>query len=451
MKWLVIAALCTPLLACTDEQNVGNTYTLRSTRWAVSVPTLDDQSFAWARHVQIDPDGDVIAAGSFRGTVDFGDGPISTADPVQTDAFWVSKRSSVDGSNVWTVVLGGTPGATFELWDVRVDRDGSTILAGKTYGTQPIADQSVTTQALTAFVAKLAPDGHVAWIRTLDAVTESSANVRTLAVGPDGRIYIGGDFTGVLQFPQASLLSTPDSKYYIAAFEPDGTLRWGRQYSLVGGLEVASDGSLVMVATLQQSTTFAGTFLDLSKVPGHLLARLTTDGDVTSVGTFGTVGVQYEGTWIALDAEDRIATTTTITASDGNTASNSLLDASGEELWTAAPVSGRIASGPIATNGHAVLTAGELVDWTVDLGSGEQVGSMYIAARDLDGTLLDSTVYGDPSAGDAFWDLAMSAEGGVAFAAQIEEPIDFGSGPVPGALHDPTFGAAVIGLFAPAP
>jgi hypothetical protein len=60
-------------------------------------------------------------------------------------------------------------------------------------------------------------------------------------------------------------------------------------------------------------------------------------------------------------------------------------------------------------------------------------------------------VYGDPSAGDAFWDLAMSAEGGVAFAAQIEEPIDFGSGPVPGALHDPTFGAAVIGLFAPAP
>lgn len=453
MKWLVIAALCSPLVACMDEQNVGNTYTLRSTRWAVDVPTLDDQSSVWARNVEIDPDGDVIAAGNFRGTVDFGSGPVSTASPDALNTYWVSKRSSVDGSNVWTAVLGGTSTATFDVWDVRVDRDGNTIVAGRTYGTQAIADQSITTQALTAFVAKLAPDGHVAWIRTLDAVTESSANVWTLAVGGDGRIYIGGDFSGVLQFPQASLLSTPDNKYYIAAFEPDGTLRWGRQYSLVGGLEVTSDGNLVMVSTLRQSTTFAGTFLDLSKVPGHLLARLTANGDLTSVATFGSVGVQYEGTWFAVDAEDRIATTTTITNSSGNTASNSLLDASGQELWTAAPVSGRISSGPIATNGHAVLTAGQLVDWTVDLGSGDQVGSMYIAVRDLDGTLLDSTVYGDPSsAGDEFSDLAMSADGGVAFVAQIQEPIDFGSGPVPGPLHDPTTStAAVIGLYAPAP
>lgn len=445
MKMIVIGIACAMVMACTDEQNLGNTYTLRAARWTVPLPGMNEASFVTPYEVAIDPSGDVLVDGAFEGAVDFGGGEVTTA-PEQL-AHWIGKRSGADGSYLWTKVLGGAALANFSLDGMRVDAQGNAIIAGALSGTQQIAGRTISSGP-AAYVAKLSPVGDLLWIRTLET-NPSYLNVFGLAVGADGRIYFTGEFQGTVHFPNGDLVGGPGLNFYLAALEPDGTVRWGRQVP-VGRLAAASDGSIILAGAVDASTTFGGVNIDLSEDPAQFAAEITADGDVAWVRPFGEAGVPYQHVLLALDDQDHIATTSSI-GNDGALTSGTddvFLDASGHSLWTSSPVSGHISEDAIATNGHAILTAGRLNDWTVDLGKGPEVGSMYVAARDASGDLVDTKVLGDPGKGDGFSSLATSNDGAVAFTAAIGEPIDFGNGTVPGPTrgHD---SVAVVGLFAP--
>jgi hypothetical protein len=447
MKTIVIGAMCLSAVACTNDNNLGNTYSLHSARWATSLRVTGEYGGVSAYLVGIDPSsGSVLAAGAFEGTVDFGAGPITTAYHQPT--FWIGKRSGVDGSHLWTKLLGTLP--NFELRGLRVDSSGNAIVAGGFSGTQPFGDQPLASLQPNIYVAKLLPDGHTAWVRDLDLAAMTEAHVDSLAVGADGRIYVSGLFRGAIHFPDVTAASTPDRPCFVAAFEPDGTLRWGRQFPVAGTLAVASDGSVIMVAAADRSMTFGGVSIDLTRDSSQFAARITADGDVSWVHGFGQPGVEYRSARLALDDQDRIATISYSAGTPFPTSSQTFLDANANPLWTAAPVSGTVMPVAIATNGHAVLTAGQ-IDRTVDLGSGPQIGSMYLAARNADGSLADSKVYGDPGViGDQFSSLAMAQDGSVAFTGGIGEAIDFGSGPVAGPIETGlSEGAIVIGLFAP--
>ena len=438
MKWIVIGVLCAMVMACTDEQNLGNTYTVRSARWAASLGTLDQSPGGLnVFDVALDPSDDVIADGNFEGVVDFGGGPVTTAPEQPT--FWLGKRSGVDGSYLWNMVLGGTPNENFNLAGLRVDSSGDAIVAGSFMGTQPFGDQMITSRTEALFVAKVSPDGHVLWTRVIGG----DANGIGLAVGADGRIYVSAEFQGSITFPNGVVTGPTSNSYLLAALEADGTVRWGQSLPLPAEIAVASDGSVILVGAVDQSMTFGGVSIDLQKDPARVAAKITPDGDVAWVHTFGTAGVPYENVLLALDDHDRMATTSTIgDSSEMAGTSDAGLDASGQSLWSASPTSGHVREDAIATNGHAILTAGRMFDWTVDLGNGPQVGSFYLAARDAEGNLVDTKVFGDPGQQGGFSSLAMSRDGAVAFAAGTAEPINFGSGPIKG---------MIIGLFAPSP
>ena len=455
MRLIVTGALCLTLAACTDEQNVGNTYTLRASRWTARIG-LTGPGTLRADHVALDPAGDVVAAGRLTGTADFGGTSMTTS--LQAVAFWLGKRSGADGSPLWTTLLGGAEQQGFWLSGVATDASGSVIVAGDFGGTQPFGDGSIATTTANAYVGKFAGDGHLQWTATLDLGFESSAHAFALAVGPEGRIYITGAFVGTLRAPDRLLATSSASNCgftgydcFVAAFEPDGTLRWARQIPVSGRLQVASDGSLMMVSAVGTSRTFAGTALDLTKVPNQFAAKISSDGEVLWVRTFGEVGVRYGALRFAMDDHDRIAATSYVDSADASpTIVQTMLDASARPLWPASPPIGGLTELAIATNGHAVLTAGHVAGAIVDLGSGEQVGSMYLAARDDDGNVVDSRVFGDPSTGlgDGFNSLAMAADGAVAFAASIDEPVDFGSGAMAGPpLAGMTDTVAVVGVL----
>lgn len=458
MRLIVIGALCLTLAACTDEQNVGNTYTLRTSRWTARIGLTGDGTLT-ADHVALDPAGDVVAAGHLTGTADFGGASITTS--LQAVAFWLGKRSGADGSPLWTTFLGGAEQQGFWLSGLATDASGSVIVAGDFGGTQPFGDGSIATTSPNVYIGKLASDGHVQWTATLDLGAASTAHAFALAVGPDGRIYITGAFLGTIRVPDRLLTTSSTSncaftgyECFVAAFEPDGTLRWARQVPVTGRLQVAGDGSLVMVGSVETSTTFAGTSLDLTKVPNQFAAKISSDGEVVWVRTFGDVGVRYGALRFAMDDQDRIAATSYVDSASTPTTVQTMLDASAHPLWPATPPIGGLNELAIATNGHAVLTAGHVAGAIVDLGSGKQVGSMYLAARDGAGNLVDSRVFGDPSTGlgDRFNSLAMAADGAVAFAASIDEPVDFGSGTIAGPTRaGMTDNVAVIGLFGSAP
>jgi hypothetical protein len=412
-----------------------------------------------AEHVALDPAGDVLAAGHLTGTADFGAGSVTTS--LQSVAFWLGKRSGVDGSPLWTAVLGGAEQQGFWLTGIATDASVSILVAGDFGGTQPLGDGSVSTTTPNVYIGKFAGDGHVLWTTTLELGGDTSAHAFALAVGADGRSYVTGAFHGTMRAPDGLFTSSSESncaftgyECFVAAFEPDGTLRWARPYPVTGRLQVASDGSLMMVGSAQTSTTFAGTSLDLTKVPNQFAAKITSDGEVRWVRTFGEVGIRYGGLRFAMDDQDRIAATSYVDSASTPTTAQTMLDANVQPLWPSSPLIGGLNELAIATNGHAVLTAGHVAGAIVDLGSGQQVGSMYLAARDAAGNVVDSRVFGDPSTGlgDRFSSLAMSADGAVAFTASIDEPVDFGSGTIAGPTRvGLTDNVAVIGLFGRAP
>jgi hypothetical protein len=88
------------------------------------------------------------------------------------------------------------------------------------------------------FVARLALDGTVAWARALSgsAVDE----VRDVAALPDGGVVVVGS-TASADFAAGSLaMPGTDADGFVIAFAPDGTPRWGKRLSGVGGSEVWS-------------------------------------------------------------------------------------------------------------------------------------------------------------------------------------------------------------------
>jgi hypothetical protein len=442
MKWIVIGVLCAAAMACTDEQNLGNTYTLRSARWTISLATLDQSpGNVIAESVALDPADDVIVDGSFAGTVDFGGGPVTS--PPGNPQFWLGKRSGVDGSYVWNLFAGPATVGNFEVSDFRVDTGGNTIVAGSVYGTEPFGDQMIVANGQAFFVAKISPDGHVLWARVIGEKL-NNANGTGLALGADGRIYFSAEFQGSITFPNGVITGPTEDSYLLAALDADGTMRWGKSLPVLGHIAIANDDSVILVGAPDRSITFGGVSIDLTKDPARFAAKITPDGDIAWVHTFGQVGVPYEHVLLAVDDHDRIATTSIVGTAGAMGGTNDVgLDANGDPLWSASPASGHVDENVIATNGHAILTAGTMYDWTVDLGNGPQVGSMYIAARDDEGNLVDTKVFGDPGrSGAGFLDIAMSSDGAVAFTAATPDSINFGSGPVQG---------TIIGLFAPSP
>lgn len=99
---MLLALACGSAIACSDQDSEPETVEPRpvfaSPRWAVTLGGVEEDN---ARAVATDAMGDVIAAGTFRGSANFG----KTTHVSSGQASWVSKRSGADGAEQWTVVL----------------------------------------------------------------------------------------------------------------------------------------------------------------------------------------------------------------------------------------------------------------------------------------------------------------------------------------------------------
>jgi hypothetical protein len=407
MKATAIGLLCAATVACTDEHNLGNGYSLRAPRWVASLGGGNGQ----ALQVAIDPAGDVVAFGIFDGTFDFGGGTTLTAADPNGGSF-LTKRTGVDGSNRWAISVPRSEAMT-------IGPGGEMIVVGDTS------------------VESYTPDGQLAWTSALVTAYE----VTGVAVGADGRIYV------------SEIVDQPTTgPYAIVAYEPNGTMRWVRQYPATGKLVVATDGSVIMVGAVAQSTTFAGIELDLSKDPDLFVARIGADGAVASVQSFGQLGWPHDNVLVALEAGDQLATTYSIRPPTSGpeplpSPTQSLLDASGTVLWTSSPAAGDAIVHSVAAGTGAIVTAGQIEGWKVDLGNGPQVGTTYIAEWSSNGAPVASTVYGDPSLPPCVINsIVAGPAGSFAFGGTTGQPIDFGAGVVSGP-SDPAKINIVIGVL----
>ena len=277
--------------------NAGTLYVDRrvaslGSTWTLQIPSTGGR--AVARGVAVaDKSGDILAAGEFVGSMDFGNGKVITSAANGVDPFLVSVNASGDvrwvkafgdgnvqaayavaaGPNGWVAVAGEATGsidfggapltatgvadvfvALFNaegehLWSrvygdallqqaygVAFTAERDVIVAGEFDGALDLGSGPLTASGGgDAFVAKLSGvDSNAKWSVKIgdDALLQRAYAV---AVGPSGEVAVTGAFTGSITLGGTTLTSLTSQDAFLLVFEPDGAFRFGRRLGDTAG------------------------------------------------------------------------------------------------------------------------------------------------------------------------------------------------------------------------
>jgi hypothetical protein len=188
--------------------------------WSKSFGDGDTQS---ASTVSTDAAGNVIVAGDFYGTVDFGGGALTSAG--SADVF-VAKFGP-DGTHLWSKGF-GDGNAQFAR-AVATDASGNVIVAGFFAGAVDFGGGALTSAGREdVYVAKFDPDGTHLWSKSFnDDNAQYAAAARTDA---SGNVIIAGYYAGAVDFGGGTLTGADDTNVFVAKFDPDGTHLWSKGF-----------------------------------------------------------------------------------------------------------------------------------------------------------------------------------------------------------------------------
>jgi hypothetical protein len=156
---------------------------------------LHEGSTAYASSADVLPNGDLIITGTFNGTVDFGDGPITTT--AYLDEWGMPTgfmaRFTPDGDVVWSANYGGP---VFDIGvAVRALSDGDFLLGGKLSGAAQVGgiDVDADVDEGQGFVARVDGSGVGRWV----TLTAALGTTQFLAVDPhELRFHAAGNYGG---------------------------------------------------------------------------------------------------------------------------------------------------------------------------------------------------------------------------------------------------------------
>lgn len=217
-------------------------------------------------HLAADPDGGVVIAGNFRGTVmlDQNLGAVGLRD------LFVA-RIDAEGAPVWGHTL-GAPNRHQRAASVKVDAQGRALLAGDLDGQATLGD--VTLQGIgdepDAFLALFDASGALLWASRYGSVAEDHADAA--AFDAEGNLLVAGRFRGAIAFgSEEPLLSTGavsnNDDIFLAKLRSDGTLVLARAFGSGGdqiptGLATSADGAILLGGYFDGSVDFGDGPLD---------------------------------------------------------------------------------------------------------------------------------------------------------------------------------------------
>jgi hypothetical protein len=208
--------------------------------------TTHSNSGAYPNALDVSSSGDLVACGSFNGTLNLG------TFTLDSQAMSGSSRM-YNGFYAWFASATGTPteaqrfgGTLFDLCTgLEVTRNGDIVMLGSMSGQASFAGSTETySVAGEPFVAKLTSGGSLTWITKLDL---QSAAVFALAVAPSDTIYAGGRVTRT-----TSAGVTQDSTF-VASVSSEGEPGHLKEYPNT------ANGADQVVATSTGALWFTGT------------------------------------------------------------------------------------------------------------------------------------------------------------------------------------------------
>jgi hypothetical protein len=221
--------------------------------------------------VTIDNNGDVIIAGGYAGTLDFGG--TAGALPVVADAnvalLYLARLDSTTGSAIKAKTW-GTVGRT-NPYGLAVDGNRNVLVAGVLGGKIDFGGGiSILDQGLTdVFAAKLGPALDPIWAKSFGDVNyDQSAS--TVGVDSSGSVFIGGNYLGKLSGLGLTATGTSDPDAFLAQLSPyDGSPVCAYSYGSAAG----ADG----VATMAVARMATGSLADAIMVGGSFSSSIVLD------------------------------------------------------------------------------------------------------------------------------------------------------------------------------
>ncbi len=186
--------------------------------------SFGDADYQRSENVVVNHFGEVITAGRFEGTVDFGCGPLTSAGLLDV---YVAKFDPT-GTCIWSKRFGDEHGQMTR--HVAVDGSGNVIVVGKFEGTVNFGgDNLESAGADDMFLAKFDSEGAHLWSKrfgdtSLDQVAEC------VTIDALDNIIITGYFKSAVSFGGATLVSAGGDDIFIAKFYPNGTHVWSYSF-----------------------------------------------------------------------------------------------------------------------------------------------------------------------------------------------------------------------------
>jgi hypothetical protein len=265
--------------------------------------------------VAVDASGNVVLAGYFNYTADFGGGNLTSAG--SSDAFLA--KYTPTGAHVWSQRLGANY-ADLAL-ALAIDGAGNACLAGTFNGTANFGgDDLVSAGASDIFLASYDAGGSHRWSRRLgDRAGETPITMRLDAAG---NMLLAGYFSGLTNLGGDTFLSAGDTDGFLAKYDASGEHVWSLRlgdYWRDRVYDVAADASLNVYAT------------------GFFYGTINLGGDdLVSPGGYDVFLVNYS----AELAEPRIASITDIGNDQGRTVKLRFLRSGYDADGSGTPVTG---------------------------------------------------------------------------------------------------------------
>jgi hypothetical protein len=357
--------------------------------WSRAYGDVDPQQSAPSHHhslagIAVDASGNAYLAGSYQSTMSFGAaGQLALTAGANTDAY-LAKIGS-DGAPVWAKHFGGPGGVVFPQ-SIAIDPQGHLVVVGYFRGTVSFGGPTFTAGGsdFDMFVASFDGSGALRFSKAFGGTGYFIPHA--VACGDAGQIAITGDFDHAVTFG-GNQLNPLGQDFFVVELDTNGDHLWSRRFgdaSAQGGTDIAvkSTGNVVVVGYSGGTIDFGGGPL-ASTGFGVALAELSgaTGAHVWSK-VFDNAVFDEGDRQLALDANDDIV---------------------------------------LGTYGKAAKQT------QIDFGGGPLTGYFFVVKLSPTGTYQWGKAYAGLRGVSA---LSTDATGAVVFTGQLQQTIDFGTGPI---------------------
>jgi hypothetical protein len=249
-----------------------------------------DAGEQFAEVVTADGSGDLIVAGYFDGTVDFGGGGLTTGGSYD---IFVAKFDA-GGNHLWSQRFGNTnPQYAFGL---TTDGPGNVIMTGHFWGNVDFGGGALTSAGgHDVYVVKFDAAGVHLWSKSFGDADEQ--RTATVTADGSGNVIMAGYFGGTMNFGGGPLTSTGSWDVFVAKFDAGGTHLWSQHFGDANqqvGASVASDGSgnVIVTGYFQGTVDFGGGGLTSAGGNDVYVVKFDAAGGHLWSGRFGDVSEQ---------------------------------------------------------------------------------------------------------------------------------------------------------------